>query len=262
MAYLQGVEPSKSGQPKKIEVKDSFQIFETSSTFQTVLPIQSAQVSSTMLRYTTITRTNIVRPSQPEGCCFCSALENELPPTSVKPLCLSNKSVEHQQQRLQRHHASNSSNSEQQALPYHLAPTTWTPELSSPKKLLKRHNIQYNDDELVCDSCERSKATKQYNRAPQQRAERPHQSVHTDFVCPIAPISFGAERYFFTFTDDYTRITKTYIAERKSKWLKSLMAFYNLIRTRTGLNRPIQRLRSDYGSELQSRKVDKWLTNY
>lgn len=112
----------------------------------------------------------------------------------------------------------------------------------------------------MCDSCERSKATKHYNRAPQQRAERAYQFIHTDLVGPITPISFGAEGYFFTFTDDYTRITGTYNAKRKSEWLKSLKEFHNLVRTRSGLDRPIQRLRSDYWSELQSREVDKWLT--
>lgn len=75
-----------------------------------------------------------------------------------------------------------------------LSLTTWRQRLGHPnfpalRKHLKRHNIQYNDDELVCDSCERSKATKQYNRVPQQRAERPYQFVHTDFVCPSAPMS-------------------------------------------------------------------------
>lgn len=144
--------------------------------------------------------------------------------------------------------------------------TTWHQRLRhlnfpALRRHLKRHDIPYDDDEHVCDSCERSKATKQYNRAPQQRAERPYQFVHTDLVGPITPIGFGAERYFFTFTDDYTRITEMYTAKRKSEWLKSLKAFYNLIRTRTGLDRPIQRLRSDYGSELQSRKVEKWLSN-
>lgn len=78
---------------------------------------------------------------------------------------------------------------------------------------------------------------------------------------PITPIGLGGERYFFTFTDDNTRTTETYTAKRKSAWFKCLKAFYNLARTRTKLDPPTERLRSDYGSELQSRKVDKWLTN-
>ncbi len=128
------------------------------------------------------------------------------------------------------------------------------------RKHLAHHNICYTDDEHICDSCERAKVTKQYNRTPQEKAKRPYQFVHTDLVSPITPVGFGAERYFFTFTDNHTRITETYIRRQKSKWLKSLKAFYNLVRIRTGLDRPMERLRSDYGSELQSRKVDKWLT--
>lgn len=37
------------------------------------------------------------------------------------------------------------------------------------------------------------------------------------------------------------------------------MPNYNLCKTRSGLERPVQRLRSDYGSELQSKKVEEWL---
>ena len=100
--------------------------------------------------------------------------------------------------------------------------TTWHQRLGhlnfpALKKHLKRHNIEYDDDKRVCDSCKRAKATKHYNWAPQQRAKRPYQFVHTDLVGPITPIGFGVERYFFTFTDDYTRITETYTAKRKSE---------------------------------------------
>lgn len=36
--------------------------------------------------------------------------------------------------------------------------------------------------------------------------------------------------------------------------------FHNLAKTRTKSSRPTERIRSDYGSELQSKKVDQWLT--
>lgn len=73
-------------------------------------------------------------------------------------------------------------------------------------------------------------------------------------------MGFGTERYFFTFIDDHTHIIETYIGKRKSKWLKSLKAFYNLVRIYIGLEWLIERLQSDYNSELQSWKVDRWLT--
>lgn len=128
------------------------------------------------------------------------------------------------------------------------------------RKHLAHHNICYTNDEHICDSCKRAKATKHYNCTPQERAKRPYQFVYTDLVGPMTPLRFGAKSYFFTFSDDNTRITETYTGRQKSKWLKSLKAFYNLVCTCTGLDRPIERLRSDYESELQSRKVDKWLT--
>ncbi len=82
-----------------------------------------------------------------------------------------------------------------------------------------------------------------------------------ELVGPITPVGFEGERYFFMFTNDYMHTTETYIAKRISEWLKYLKVFYNLARTRTKQNRPTERLRSDYGSELQSRKLDRWFTN-
>lgn len=131
------------------------------------------------------------------------------------------------------------------------------------KKHLAHYNIEFiNDAEgFICNSCKRAKAKKQYNRNPQARATKPYQYIHKDLVVPITSISFGREKYFFPFTDDYTHTTETYTSKRKSKWLKCLKAFYNLARIRIKLDRPTKRLQSDYGSELKSRKVDKWLTN-
>lgn len=47
--------------------------------------------------------------------------------------------------------------------------------------------------------------------------KKPYQFVYTDFISLITPIDFGIERYFFIFTDDYIRITKSYTAKQKNK---------------------------------------------
>lgn len=85
------------------------------------------------------------------------------------------------------------------------------------KNNLTHHNICYNNDKHICDSCERAKVTKRYNYTPQERAKRPYQFIYIDLVGPIMLVEFGAKRYFFTFTDDHTRITKTYTVRQKSK---------------------------------------------
>ena len=68
-------------------------------------------------------------------------------------------------------------------------------------------------------------------------------------------MGFSGERYFFTFTDDCTRYTKTYTGTKKSDWLNCLKTFHSLAKTRTKSERPSEKICSDYGSELQSKKV-------
>lgn len=144
--------------------------------------------------------------------------------------------------------------------------TTWHKRLGhtnffSLKTFLRHLDITYVDDskDYICDSCQRAKATKVYNRQPQSRAQRPYQFVHTDLVGPINPVGFGGERYFFTFTDDCTRMTETYTGTIKSDWLKYTKTYHSLCSTRSRNQHPIERLRSDYGSELQSHKADDWM---
>lgn len=83
--------------------------------------------------------------------------------------------------------------------------------------------------------------------------------MHTDLVGPIKPVGFVGERYFFTFTNDCTRMTETYMGTKKSNWLRCLKTYYSLCRTRSKEKHLIKCLRSDYRSELQSYKADDWM---
>lgn len=74
-------------------------------------------------------------------------------------------------------------------------------------KYLNGLNIPYTDDiteDFFCDSCELAKATKKYNRVPQNRASEPFREIHTDMIGAIKPTGFLNERYFFTFTDSFS----------------------------------------------------------
>ncbi len=113
--------------------------------------------------------------------------------------------------------------------------TTWHKRLghtnfSSLKTVLRHLNIIYIDDskDFTCDSCQRAKATKVHNRQPQTRAQRPYQFVYTDLIGPINPMGLIGKRYFFTFTDDCTRMTETYTGTKKSDWLRCLKTYQSL----------------------------------
>lgn len=89
---------------------------------------------------------------------------------------------------------------------------TWT------TKYLKERGIPYTDDvseDYYCDPCKMAKATKNYNRIPQEHASESFQEIHTDMVGQIKPTGFLNELYFFTFTDSYSRFTHVYTATRK-----------------------------------------------
>ena len=129
------------------------------------------------------------------------------------------------------------------------------------KTFLHRLSISVSNDldDYICDSCQQTKATKVYNRGSQKYVQRPYQLVHIDLVGPIKPIGFAEKCYFFTFTDNCTRMTDTYTGSKKSDWLKCLKNYHSLCETRSREKHLIERLQSDYGSKLQSHNADNWL---
>lgn len=65
-------------------------------------------------------------------------------------------------------------------------------------------------DYLVYDSCQKPKTTKVYNRNTQEQATRPYKFIYTDLVRLLLLQNFRGEQYFFMFTDNFIRYTKTF----------------------------------------------------
>ena len=128
---------------------------------------------------------------------------------------------------------------------------------------LKKLDIPYTNDAIkdsfFCHTCEMSKATKRYNREPQKHATEPFQEVHTNMIGQIKPTGFLGERYFFTFTDSYTRFTHVYTAVHKHEWFSHLQTYYSLAQNKSQKSKPIAKIRTDYGAELRSGISDKWM---
>ncbi len=71
------------------------------------------------------------------------------------------------------------------------------------------------------------------------------------------PHGFQGEKYFFTFTDGATRETDIFTGSEKREWFGYLKTFYVRAQTISGKERPINIIRSDFGSEFQSIMVDQ-----
>lgn len=120
------------------------------------------------------------------------------------------------------------------------------------KTYLNYLNIKFNDnfDGYICDSCLQTKATKTYYRDFEKQSSKTYQFVHTNLIGPINFVGFLGKKYFFTFIDNATRIIEIYMGTKKSNWLKYLKIYHSLCKTSSKQDHPIERPKSDYGSEL------------
>lgn len=109
------------------------------------------------------------------------------------------------------------------------------------------------------DSCQQAKIIKIYNQELQKRFQQPYQFIYTDLAGLINYVGSAGKRQFFTFTNNCTWYIKMYTDSKKSGQPKCFKAFYSSYCTRSKQNHPIERLQSDYGSELQRQKADNQL---
>jgi transposase InsO family protein len=110
---------------------------------------------------------------------------------------------------------------------------------------------QIEESDERCVSC---LAGKQHRDSiPKQanwRASAKLELVHSDICGPINPQSNSGNRYFMTFTDDYSRKTWVYLLKEKSAAFEIFKNFKALVEKESGCS--IQCLRSDRGGEYTS----------
>ena len=93
------------------------------------------------------------------------------------------------------------------------------------------------------------------NKQNMQRKERLEaqllEIVHTDICGPFDVNSFGKERYFITFIDDYSCYGYVYLLHEKSQVVNALEIYLNEIERQ--LDRKVKIIRSDKGGEYYGR---------
>jgi hypothetical protein len=88
------------------------------------------------------------------------------------------------------------------------------------------------------------------------RASEKLELVHSDICGPINPTSNGGNRYFITFTDDFSRKTWTYPIIEKSSAFEIFKKFKALVEKES--NCQIQALRTDRGGEFISHAFNEF----
>ena len=116
-------------------------------------------------------------------------------------------------------------------------------------------------DHVSCEACILGKM--QRNSCPKvssNRASRLLELIHTDVCGPMQVPSIGGNRYFVTFTDDFSRYTTVYFMKNKSEVFSMFKEYANLVENKTGckikkLNfwSTVKSVRSDNGGEYLSK---------
>ena len=78
----------------------------------------------------------------------------------------------------------------------------------------------------LCVNCIKGKQTK-HNKKGATRSTQLLEIIHTDVCGPFDVPSFGGERYFITFTDDFSRYGFVYLLKEKSQAVNALEVFVN-----------------------------------
>jgi transposase InsO family protein len=110
-------------------------------------------------------------------------------------------------------------------------------------------NLDFTDFD-VCVDCIKGKQT-MHTKKCATRSGRLLEIVHTDICGPFDSPSFGREKYFITFIDDFSRYCYIYLLHEKSQAVDALEVYITEVERK--LDRKVKVVRSDRGGEYYGR---------
>jgi len=116
-----------------------------------------------------------------------------------------------------------------------------------------------NINEYQCESCLKGKMTKRSSKKEGSRATGVLEIIHSDICGPMSEETFGSQRYFISFIDDFTRFCTIYLIRKKDQAFEKFKEFKNLMENR--FEKKIKILRSDNGGEYISKEFEIFLKN-
>jgi len=90
-----------------------------------------------------------------------------------------------------------------------------------------------------------------------ERSSKPLEIVHTDLCQPSRVKSEGGNRYFVTFTDDYSGWSVIHFLKSKDAAFEAFKTYKSFAEKQTGMK--IKSLQSDNGREYCNKQFDEYL---
>ncbi|GBN37787.1 Retrovirus-related Pol polyprotein from transposon TNT 1-94 [Araneus ventricosus] len=109
-----------------------------------------------------------------------------------------------------------------------------------------------------CISCKLAKSRRaSFKSMGQIRSKRPLELLHMDLCGPLPVLFQGANRYFFTIVDDFSRKVSVFPIRNKSDAFQTFIRFQK--RAERFLNRKVISVRADGGLEFCNQEFEKFL---
>ena len=107
--------------------------------------------------------------------------------------------------------------------------------------------LDFTDWNNTCVDCIKGKQTKHVSKQAATRSSGLLDLIHTDICGPFDVPSWGGERYFITFIDDYSRYCYLYLLHERTQSVDVLETFISEVERQ--LNKKVKVIRSDRGGE-------------
>ncbi|CAJ2671832.1 unnamed protein product [Trifolium pratense] len=128
------------------------------------------------------------------------------------------------------------------------------------KKEMVKGLPNLKEDNEVCSDCMTGKQHREIiPKKVNWRATKKLELVHSDICGPINPASNGGNKYFITFTDDFTRKTWVDILQNKASAFESFKRFKAVAEKESSCQ--ILTLRTDRGGEFLSEAFNRFCTD-
>ncbi len=94
-----------------------------------------------------------------------------------------------------------------------------------------------------CSACFEGKQSKNLHKFAHVKAKRPLELIHSDVCGPITPILHDKDRYYVSFTDDFTRFSVIYFMQHKSEVVEKFKNYCAMVTSQFGCGMKISHFR-------------------
>ncbi|KAM0052273.1 putative RNA-directed DNA polymerase [Helianthus debilis subsp. tardiflorus] len=114
-------------------------------------------------------------------------------------------------------------------------------------------NLSLKNNDNICDSCVKSKMTRQPFPTSTTKTSACFDLLHCDLWGKYRTPSFSRASYFLTIVDDYSRAVWVFLLKHKHEASTCLIDFHKMVKTQ--FERSIKRIRCDNGGEFTSNRM-------